>query len=61
MGKLIWAALISILIISGIFISNSNNLNLKEKEAQKEFGNLWDDYTERTPAFIPRLKKVATS
>jgi protein-S-isoprenylcysteine O-methyltransferase Ste14 len=30
----------------------------EEKEAQKEFGALWDEYAKKTPAFIPRRKKM---
>ncbi len=29
----------------------------EEKEAQKEFGVVWDEYAQKTPAFIPHSKK----
>ncbi len=28
----------------------------EEKDSQKEFGEMWDTYTNRTPAFIPNFK-----
>lgn len=29
----------------------------EEKEAQKEFKTLWDEYANKTSAFIPKWKK----
>ncbi len=37
MGNLLWAAVISILLIVGMSIANSKNLDLKEIEGRKEF------------------------
>ena len=30
----------------------------EEKDSQKEFGSIWDEYAKETPAFIPRRKKL---
>ena len=41
MGKLIWAAIISTLLIVGLIISNSYDINLKETDGKKEFAVLY--------------------
>jgi protein-S-isoprenylcysteine O-methyltransferase Ste14 len=30
----------------------------EEKDSQKEFGDQWDEYARKTPAFIPGRKKL---
>ena len=33
----------------------------EEKDSQKEFGSIWDEYAKETPAFIPRRKKLTAN
>jgi len=33
----------------------------EEKEAKKDFGIIWDEYAEKTPAFIPGWRKLTTN
>jgi protein-S-isoprenylcysteine O-methyltransferase Ste14 len=32
----------------------------EEAEVREAFGQAWDDYAARTPAFVPRLQRPAT-
>ena len=44
MGKIFWAIIISVFIIIGIIIANSNNLDLKDTEDQKELASLYTKF-----------------
>ena len=55
MGKLMWAAIISILLIVGLVIINSYNLNIKETEGKKEFVVLYGKWVLKTATNIKDL------
>ncbi len=51
-----WPTILTIIMFPILVWMYARLARSEEKEAQKEFGALWDEYAEKTPAFIPRWK-----
>jgi len=52
-----WPTLITLLMFPILVFIYIWLARSEEKDSRKDFGTLWDEYAQKTPAFIPRLKK----
>ena len=51
-----WPTILTLIMFPILIWMYARLAKSEEKEAQKEFGTLWEEYAKRTPVFIPRLK-----
>lgn len=51
-----WPTLLTLIMFPILVIMYIRLAKKEEKDAEKEFGEMWDMYAHQTPAFIPRLK-----
>ena len=51
-----WPTLLTLIMFPVLVWMYTRLAKSEEKDAQKEFGILWDEYAKKTPSFIPRLK-----
>ena len=52
-----WPTLLTLIMLPILIWMYVRLAKSEEREAEKEFGNLWKEYAEETPSFIPNLKK----
>ena len=52
-----WPTLITIILFPILVVMYIRLAKTEEKESREAFGQAWDAYADRTPAFIPNLKK----
>ena len=53
-----WPTLVTLVMFPVLFTIYIRLAFREEREVQTEFGGSWDRYAARTPAFIPRLRRV---
>ena len=56
-----WPTLLTLIMFPILVVMYMRLAKSEEKEAQKEFGTLWDEYAKKTPAFVPSWRKLTTS
>ncbi|MDO8522591.1 MAG: isoprenylcysteine carboxylmethyltransferase family protein [bacterium] len=56
-----WPTILTLLMFPILVWMYARLAKSEEKDAQKEFGTLWDEYAEKTPAFIPRRRKITAN
>ncbi len=50
-----WPTILTVLMFPILVWMYTRLAKSEEREAKKEFGEIWDEYASKTPAFIPRL------
>lgn len=53
-----WPTILTVVMFPILVWMYTRLAKSEEKDAQKEFGFLWDEYTKKTPAFIPQFRRV---
>jgi len=53
-----WPTLLSLIMLPVLILMYTQLAKDEENDSQKEFGELWNEYAEKTTAFIPRRKKI---
>lgn len=56
-----WPTILTLLMFPVLVFMYISLAKSEEREAQKEFGNVWVEYAQKTPSFIPELKEVENS
>ncbi|MEK7660212.1 MAG: isoprenylcysteine carboxylmethyltransferase family protein [Patescibacteria group bacterium] len=56
-----WPTLLTLIMLPILVWMYTQLAKSEERDAQKEFGILWDEYAKETPAFIPRRKKLTAN
>ncbi len=56
-----WPTILTVVMFPVLVWMYTRLAKSEEKEAQKEFGVLWDEYAKKIPAFIPRREKVSAN
>ena len=56
-----WPTIITVIMFPILVWMYTRLAKSEEKDSQKEFGELWNEYAEKTPAFIPRRKKLTAN
>jgi len=56
-----WPTLLTLVMFPILVWMYTRLAKSEEKDSQKEFGELWNEYAEKTPAFIPRRKKLTAN
>lgn len=51
-----WPTILTLMMFPVLMWMYARLAKTEEREAEKEFGELWDAYARQTPAFIPQLK-----
>jgi protein-S-isoprenylcysteine O-methyltransferase Ste14 len=52
-----WPTLLTVIMFPILVWMYTRLAKSEEKDAQTEFGEQWDEYAKKTPAFIPKLKQ----
>lgn len=55
-----WPTLLTLIMFPILVVMYARLAKSEEKDAEKEFGEMWNIYARQTPAFIPRLKSNVT-
>lgn len=50
-----WPTILTLIMFPILVFMYTRLAKTEEREAKKEFGAVWNDYAQKTPAFIPRL------
>ncbi|HEY4479821.1 MAG TPA: isoprenylcysteine carboxylmethyltransferase family protein [Candidatus Paceibacterota bacterium] len=53
-----WPTILTVVMFPILVWMYTRLARSEERDAQKEFGAMWDEYAKKTPAFVPRTKKV---
>jgi protein-S-isoprenylcysteine O-methyltransferase Ste14 len=56
-----WPTLLTLVMFPILVLMYTRLAKSEEKDAQKEFGAVWDEYVQKTPAFVPRRKKASAN
>jgi protein-S-isoprenylcysteine O-methyltransferase Ste14 len=56
-----WPTLLTLIMLPILVWMYTRLAKSEEKDSQKEFGAIWDQYAKETPAFIPRQKKLTAN
>ena len=56
-----WPTLLTLIMLPILVWMYTRLAKSEEKDAQKEFGAIWDQYAKETPAFLPRRKKLTAN
>ncbi|MCX6751217.1 MAG: isoprenylcysteine carboxylmethyltransferase family protein [Candidatus Nomurabacteria bacterium] len=56
-----WPTLLTLVMFPILVWMYTRLAKSEEKDSQKEFGELWNEYAEKTPAFIPQWKKLTAN
>jgi len=56
-----WPTILTLLMFPVLVFMYIRLAKSEEREAQKEFGSVWDEYAQKIPAFIPNLKTAENS
>jgi protein-S-isoprenylcysteine O-methyltransferase Ste14 len=53
-----WPTLLTLIMLPILVWMYTRLARSEEKDAQKEFGAMWEEYARKTPAFIPQRNKT---
>lgn len=56
-----WPTLLTLIMLPILIWMYTRLAKSEERDTQKEFGVLWDEYAKKTPAFIPRWKQLTAN
>ena len=56
-----WPTLLTLIMLPILIWMYTRLAKSEERDSQKEFGVLWDEYAKKTPDFIPRRNKLSAN
>jgi len=56
-----WPTLLTLIMLPILVWMYTRLAKSEERDSQREFGVLWDEYAKKTPTFIPRRKQLTAN